>query len=57
MCPERTIEGKAIEELSTNPQIIGTKSIKAASECFKLFYVFTDKIYISYNPHYKINIK
>ncbi len=50
MCPERTIEGKAIEELSTNPQIIGTSSIKAASVCFKLFNVLTDKIYISNNP-------
>ncbi len=52
MCPERTIEGKAIEELSINPQIIGTSSIKAASVCFKLFNVLTDNIYISNNPEF-----
>lgn len=47
MCPERTVEGNAIEELSINPQIIGTSSIKAAIICYKLFNLLTDNIYIS----------
>ena len=52
MCPERTIEGKAIEELATNPQIIGTYSLKAASICYKLFNLLTDTIHISNNPKF-----
>ena len=47
MCPERTIEGKAIEELSINPQIIGTSSVSAATICFKLFGLLTENIYIA----------
>ncbi len=52
MCPERTIEGKALYELASNPQIIGTYSIDAASVCYKLFSLLSQSIIISNNPKF-----
>lgn len=37
MAPERTIEGKALEELFSNPQLIGTSSSIAVSKAKKIF--------------------
>ena len=42
--PERTIEGKALEELKTNPQIIGGFSEKCLSKGINFFRNITDKI-------------
>ena len=46
MCPERTLEGNAIEELSRIPQIIGSDSINTSSRCSKLFNKITNQINI-----------
>lgn len=37
MCPERTVEGRALEELATLPQIIGADSESARDMAVKLF--------------------
>lgn len=37
MAPERTIEGRALEELFVNPQIIGTHSAMASAKAAKIF--------------------
>ena len=42
--PERTIEGNALEELSTLPQIIGGNSPSAVQACSDLFSILTPKI-------------
>ncbi len=44
MCPERTLEGKALEELRTLPQIIGTSNEDTKIRCNKLFSYLTPKI-------------
>ena len=46
MCPERTLEGNAIEELSKIPQIIGSDSIETSSRCSKLFNSITNQVNI-----------
>jgi UDP-N-acetyl-D-mannosaminuronic acid dehydrogenase len=43
-CPERTIEGDALEELSTLPQIIGGIDAASRVSAVKLFRCLTDKI-------------
>ena len=40
-CPERTIEGNAIAELTTNPQVIGVESASALRKAYCLFGNFT----------------
>jgi nucleotide sugar dehydrogenase len=37
MCPERTVEGKALEELSTLPQVIGADTREARERAIRLF--------------------
>lgn len=43
MCPERTLEGNAIEELSKLPQIIGSDSQETSERCASLFNVLTNQ--------------
>lgn len=52
MCPERTIEGEAIKELSTNPQIIGSYSLNACLKSYKLFSLLTNFVHISNDPKF-----
>lgn len=49
MCPERTLEGNAIEELSFLPQIIGSDKMETASRCANLFRTITPKTTIVKN--------
>lgn len=42
-CPERTIEGKALEELKINPQIIGSESLIARGKVKKVFEQFVSQ--------------
>ena len=49
MCPERTIEGSALKELSTLPQIIGAESKVSAKKAQELFNVFDVKIILTEN--------
>lgn len=44
MCPERTVEGKAVEELTTLPQVISGNNEKALSVSRELFSHLTDNI-------------
>ena len=44
MCPERTIEGKAVMELEKLPQIIGGNNDKSIDFAKKLFEKITDKV-------------
>lgn len=44
MCPERTLEGKALEELRQLPQIIGADSIEASSRAANFFKSITNSI-------------
>lgn len=37
MCPERTVEGRALEELSTLPQVIGADTREARERAIELF--------------------
>jgi len=46
VAPERTIEGRAIDELFTNPQIIGSDNMLAALAVYKLFSRLTSAIKI-----------
>lgn len=43
-CPERIAEGKAIEELTSLPQIVGAADESAMKEAKELFLTLTDKI-------------
>jgi UDP-N-acetyl-D-mannosaminuronic acid dehydrogenase len=43
-CPERILEGKAMEELYSLPQIIGTRTETAKARAAELFGVLADKI-------------
>lgn len=43
-CPERTIEGAAIKELSINPQIIATEDHNTRSIVNKFFYLFNKNL-------------
>ncbi len=43
MCPERTLEGNAIEELSKLPQIIGSDSRETSERCASLFNIITNQ--------------
>lgn len=43
MCPERTLEGRALEELSNLPQIIGADNVQTAQKCSELFQNITPK--------------
>jgi UDP-N-acetyl-D-mannosaminuronic acid dehydrogenase len=43
MCPERTLEGNAIRELSTLPQIIGSNNLETSNKCVRLFNNITSK--------------
>ena len=43
MCPERTLEGNAIEELSKLPQIIGSDSRETSERCASLFNIVTNQ--------------
>ena len=44
MCPERTLEGKALEELLELPQIIGTEDSVTYELCFNIFKKLTNKV-------------
>lgn len=44
MCPERTLEGKALEELLELPQIIGTEDSITYDLCFNIFKKLTNKV-------------
>ncbi len=44
MCPERTIEGKAIEELKNLPQIISGNNLTALKMAEKIFLQITDNV-------------
>ena len=44
MCPERTIEGKAVEELTTLPQIVSGNNEKAVKIAIDLFRHMTDYV-------------
>jgi hypothetical protein len=46
-CPERTVEGKAFEELSNLPQIISGTTDEAIKEAKKLFSIFCNKILVA----------
>ncbi len=48
-CPERIAEGKAVEELNTIPQIIGTFDKESAEMASEVFSKITEKIHFS-NP-------
>jgi nucleotide sugar dehydrogenase len=43
-CPERTLEGKALEELKYLPQIIGSNSIKSSNRAAQIFQFLTPTI-------------
>ena len=47
MCPERTLEGDAINELHSLPQIIGAESQEISQRCANLFSVLSDKTIIT----------
>ena len=47
MCPERTIEGKAIEELSHLPQIISGNNERAIESARSIFMRITDKVVVA----------
>ena len=49
MCPERTLEGDAINELHSLPQIIGAQSQEVSQRCSRLFSVLSDKTIITKN--------
>ena len=42
MCPERTLEGNAMQELRLLPQIIGSDDLKSQEACEKLFKLLTN---------------
>jgi len=42
MCPERTLEGNAMQELRQLPQIIGSDDLKSQEACEKLFKLLTN---------------
>ena len=46
-CPERTAEGKALEELQSLPQIISGNSLKALEKSRNFFETLTDEVIIS----------
>ena len=50
MSPERTVEGKAIEELFTNPQIIGSSWLWESLSVYKLFSKLSNKITLFPSP-------
>jgi UDP-N-acetyl-D-mannosaminuronic acid dehydrogenase len=50
MCPERTIEGKAIEELLTLPQIIGSNSVQGRKMSSNLFQKLQNDLVLLNNP-------
>lgn len=43
-CPERTIEGKALQELRYLPQIVGAETLDAASRATRLFQLITPTV-------------
>ncbi|MBN9022975.1 MAG: nucleotide sugar dehydrogenase [Rhizobiales bacterium] len=45
-CPERTVEGKAIAELRTLPQIVGGRDERAAAAARAVFAVLTPKVVV-----------
>ena len=47
MCPERTIEGKAVEELHHLPQIVSGNNQQAIERATELFSRITDKIIVA----------
>jgi len=49
-CPERTVEGKSIEELTTIPQIIGGVDEKSNQHSKELFSIMVDKCIIVSSP-------
>lgn len=50
MCPERTLEGRALEEIRFLPQIIGPDSEETSFLCTKLFNHITFKTIVVSNP-------
>jgi UDP-N-acetyl-D-mannosaminuronic acid dehydrogenase len=44
MCPERTLEGKAMEELRRLPQIIGADDVESRARCVELFSQLTKSV-------------
>lgn len=44
VCPERTVEGQALEELRTNPQIIGANALATRTRASQLFQSMTPTI-------------
>lgn len=49
-CPERTVEGDAIKELSKNPQFVGVRDPLALRKAFSLFSAISDEavVYTNY---------
>jgi nucleotide sugar dehydrogenase len=46
-CPERTAEGKALDELGSLPQVISGNSVKAITAARKIFEVLVDEIVVA----------
>lgn len=44
VCPERTVEGQALEELRTNPQIIGANALSIRTRASQIFQTMTPTI-------------
>ena len=47
MCPERTVEGKALEELRSLPQIVSGNNSAAIEKCTQLFKKITPSILVA----------
>ncbi|MBQ6975916.1 MAG: nucleotide sugar dehydrogenase [Selenomonadaceae bacterium] len=47
MCPERTVEGKALEELRSLPQIVSGNNSTAIEKCRQLFKKITSEILVA----------
>lgn len=47
MCPERTVEGKAIQELTNLPQIVGGNNLRSIQVAEDFFHTMTDEVVIA----------